>query len=651
MSGILGILDFSPRIDVAGTAEAMLRRLEPRGREKTDLMSSGAATLGVARSSWEEKSDRGGPATVTRDRDCYIVADATLYYPKDLLRRLSGAGVEAQGDSASHLILAAYRAFGDECAKHLEGDFAFILWDSEHRKMVCARDASGVRSLHFARIDGSFVVASTIRAVLEHPNCPDDFDLGNLGVDAAGLLFAYNGGTSYRAVQAVGGGETIVCDSAGLRRTYWWDPQVSASRATGSMDTAAEELREILADAVEQRFDRSGPTSIWLSGGWDSPSIFMAGQDRLTKQGRSLSPISVSFPVGDIGREDEKIAGIAARWNTPVHWVDVSSIPLMELSAEANREREEPYPFFFSRWIRYLARTSRSIDSRVAINGGGGNFLFESSSVALADLVARGKVLSLLREWRALGVRSRKAHTVFRLMIRPLLGPLTLGVAERMRGSLLLGTYERPLPRWLRPDFVARHGIAERARAATPPMRRGRASEDELEWFMTHQAFPRMNALSYQYMLSEGVEARAPLYDQRVIRFATSRPGSERFSNAGTKWLLRHMMKGRVPDEVIAPRRPGAGSLTTYVQKSFDLLFPELYELFRSPVLADLGIVEPSKLKLDLDRHASGIRSKFLAEQVIFAAHVESWLQTSQASRDESSGGVGSMGHLEAAVR
>jgi asparagine synthase (glutamine-hydrolysing) len=635
VSGIFGIFGYAASSVSEAVSERVLAGLTVRGGDRTGVWRDGSAVVGVARAEWETVPALAGIDLALADSGHALVADASLYYRADLRSRLVKAGHPEDARSSSELILAAYRAWGENCAETLEGDFAFILWDQPRGRVVCARDHSGVRPLFFAEVGEALVVGSTLRAILSVPGVSDELDLENVALDAAGIIFAHRNGTCYRAIRAVPAGATLTWQVGGRSRIRsWWDPRVrNAERRTDERERA-EELRRLLADAVEQRFDESRPTSLWLSGGWDSTALYAAGQERLAPSGATLRPISVGYPAGDSARENDLIEAVIARWPAPHRWVDGAEIPLMEAPPSAARGREEPYAMPFEGWLRSVAAASAASGGRVALNGHGGNFLFDSSPAYLADLMASGRLVRLAREWRAMGVQERRAAHFLRWAVVPLLPRLGLLALERVRGRRVHGTYERPLPGWLAPDFVTRHGLAERAREATPRARRGSRSAHELEWFMTHPAFPRLNALTHGFAFEEGIELRVPLYDARIIRFVAAGPWSERHSMGESKRLLRRSVAEVLPQEVLRTRKVRTGTLATYFDRSMKVLLPVIVELFGDPVSGQLGLIDPAAMRRDIERFASGRGHQYLREQILSAAHAESWLRERLGSKD-----------------
>ncbi|MDQ2766692.1 MAG: hypothetical protein M3Y30_06005, partial [Gemmatimonadota bacterium] len=116
MSVILAVIgDSSATLD-ATTISRALAAMRVAPSDRTAIWRGGGAVLAVARQPWEMSPTFSGDALVVTDGALAIVADASIYYRNDLRSALARARVVPTGDSASHLILAAYREWGADCA-------------------------------------------------------------------------------------------------------------------------------------------------------------------------------------------------------------------------------------------------------------------------------------------------------------------------------------------------------------------------------------------------------------------------------------------------------------------------------------------------------------------------------------------------------
>ncbi|CAN5245989.1 asparagine synthase-related protein [soil metagenome] len=595
-----------------------------------ELWRDGSVLLGVSRRPWEMAAGFADGVLLLQEGDLVVAADASLYYRDDLRKALLSAGSDPRGDSPSHLIAAAYRVWGDACVDRLEGDFSFLLWDRERRVLLASRDFTGTRPLFYAEAGSSLLVASRIAGLLAHPDCPRDLNLTAVGEAAAGL-FALRHETAYRSVSQLPAGWNLAWRAGERRLHQYWDPQ-PVELATSSFDDAAEELRELLCRSVSERMDSAAPTSVWLSGGYDSTAIYGAGMEVLRQRGgtEKLEAISVSYPPGDSGREDELIAAVSERWDGSVHWLDIRDIPFFSDPAANASQRDEPFAHAYEEWNRALATATRESGCRVALGGYGGDELFGGSAVYLADLFRTGRWLALSSEWSALGLGGSGFKRFFQLAVQPFLPPAVLRAAGALRpGKPPLRTpWDRPLPPWMNRRFVRERGLLEIARRERQP-RRGRSLEAyHLDWLLTHPFHPRAYSYVFGVARDAGVEIRSPLYDRRIIRFARGRPREDRIGGFKVKRVLRRAVRGLVPGEVLAPRGGRTGTTASYFDSAMRVQHAGfLRETLWDPMLAEVGIIDREVLRREVDAYLQkGMAG--LALPIYLTLQTELWLRT-----------------------
>lgn len=606
MSGILGVFGAGERLPGDGSTSdvalrRMLGRMSMRGNAHVALWREGGVALAVARHDWEFGPGFSGPVLVVQDNDCVVAADATLYYRDDLRRKLTAKGVRPSGQTASHLVLAAYRAWGERCAAELEGDFAFILYDRTHRRVVAARDFAGKRPLFYSELPGGdLAVASTAGSLLAHPACPQELDLVAV-VETMAAFIPHGTRTCHRAIRRLDAGHTLVRERcSGARTAAHWEPPVFESSSGTSFTAAAEELRELLLIAVAERMSNVGLTSVWMSGGRDSTAVFAAVACATRERGTrdALHPVSVSYPPGDPGREDEYIHAIASFWECPVRWVRSEDVPLLDRPAARALARDEPFAHVYEQFNRELARESAAINARIALDGVGGDQLFLVSCVYLSDLLRGGRWFELAREWRAAGFSGSGFRTFFRWAVQPALPDALLQAARIVRhGRPLQGELRRRLPEWVAPAFARQHGLSEYVRALPRPRRGESIAATETRWYFTDPFFPTVFGLMAEFALEEGVELRSPLYDARLLRFAATRPRTERSAGHETKRLLRHAMRGLLPDSVLKARAARTGVASGYFDRAMRKTHAAMIaDALEQPLLSEIGVVDRAAL-------------------------------------------------------
>lgn len=586
----------------------------------TDLLARASSgrdpDLSVSGAPWETELHPLPDAFRFADSELTVVADATLYRDDAGVRR-----------GAARRIADTYRRHGDDVAKHLDGDFAFILWDHSRRRMLAARDFTGRRPLYVGQGAGTVAVASTVASILEDAGIPRTLDLASLAITAAGL-WGHSPATAYSAIHELPPGHQLSWIPGGAPTTSRsWMPPERVPPARGGAQAAAATLRALLEDAVQERLSAVGATAISLSGGWDSPSVLGAGVAVLGAGARDrLRPVSISYPPGDPGREDELIGSILDHTGLATRWIAADAIDLFADAAARARARDLPFAHSFEGWNRALAAGARAEGARVILDGAGGDQLFQVSSVYLADLFRRGRWLALRRQWRQRARRDVRAF--WREAVRPALPRWLVAAIARARRTPVPGTaFDRAIPFWFEQRFVATHSVVERERDARPQLPRGSLVLAECHAYLRFPFFGRILSMLQRFAHSEGVELRSPLLDSRVVAFAIGRPWSDRADGRETKVLLRRAMRGLLPDDVLAPRTHRTGVTSAYFLRQLrGPGRPLVDDLLRESRLADLGMIDLSRLRRAWD-HVLARDDDEVGIRIFFTLQAELWLR------------------------
>ncbi len=605
MSALAGVL--GPSAVTAGAAlPAMFAEMRNRASGAPEQFSSPRATIAAARHSWEEDvTGLRGPLLVEAE-DWVVAADATLYYLQDLRRRLGQPVAMQPGDCVARFVLRALRKWGDQFARFLEGDYSIIAWERSTGRALLARDFGGRRNLAYSiTANGTLVVASSPAAVVTHPDVSSEYDLAFVAVSAVGIV-NHGQRSAWRDVAVVPGGATLsVQDGRITEVDRWLPPSFDDGWESRTSPDAARELRSLLEDATRERLASSGPTTVWMSGGWDSTAVFAAGSAKPT--GRPVLPVSMFYPADDPGNEQDFIRAVADRWRTPVHWVDAESIPLFQDSDRRAGIRDDPMVQAFESSVRRLSQTSRELGARVVLDGFGGDHIFHvSSGGIIADHVFHGRWSHVVREWRQW---PGERYEFYRACVLPQLAQAVRSWIGSVRGRPMGGYWDRTLPPWI---VATREVVSQLSPELEPEPGEG-AAEYESRVAILTPFVARAISWNHAIGLDEGVEIRSPLFDNRVIAFAAARPLSDRGGGGDSKRILRASMAGLLPDSVLAVRTHKTGTPVGYFRRQLQAtLGTEVAKVFgnRRSELERLGVLDRKALESATEQYlGSGIHA------------------------------------------
>lgn len=613
--------------DGAAGVTRLLASMPGRGDLPTTTRCADA-WLGAAPFGWQVPWS--GTAT-GRCGTVVVVADATLYYVDDLVAALAAAGVVPASRLPADLIAAAVVAWGDATASHLEGDFAFVAVDEESGTARLARDWGGLRSLYAAATDRSLACASEAEPLTLLPWVDGALNLPWLA-EAIGGRFESPLETAFVGVQVILAGSTWrwALEGESVRRTlrevdsFAPPPFRGEERADVPFGEAKVQLRALMEAAVRERIPASGDLSVALSGGRDSPAVYALARRIAGERVRSMS---VSYPEGDPGREDDAILEVLETSGGEPHWIRSSDIGILATMRQGAGSRHEPFGHAFAEFQEALARAARQLGTRVLLNGSGGDQLCSGEPSHLADMLRAGQFRALLREWRKLQL-GFDGRAFFRLAIRPNLGPRISRVLGLLRARWAADPFDRPLPRWVRPDFTRRAALEARHQAHFPSRAAaGSAANFERRWLLTHPYFPRVFAEAFRLFLKEGIELRTPLADGRLLRFAATRPRWERREGWQVKSLMRNALADVLPPGITRDRpRPTGTTEGLLAQAVREQLRALVDDLTPGMELGNLGIVDAAawrRVGEELDRSDATP----VALDAVYTALVETWLR------------------------
>jgi asparagine synthase (glutamine-hydrolysing) len=256
MCGICGILKLNGQPVDATVGQRMMDLLWHRGPDDSGSLilqapasqTSPSIFLGHRRLKIIDLSEAARQPLANEDGMIWVIFYGEIYNFLDLRHELEQRGHVFRSRSDTETIVHAYEAFGDDFLTHLDGMFAFALWDGRRQRLILGRDRSGKKPLFYAFDGTQLTFASEIKAILA---CP--WVERRIAVDYLPELLTFGyvpvPRTLYHGIVQVPPASYMVVDRDGLKGPFWyWRPTFSpASNGHGpSAPQAAQHVRELL---------------------------------------------------------------------------------------------------------------------------------------------------------------------------------------------------------------------------------------------------------------------------------------------------------------------------------------------------------------------------------------------------------------------
>jgi asparagine synthase (glutamine-hydrolysing) len=507
----------------------MLADLEVLGGEASASWFDGAKDIAVGRAYRKEHGSAAEPPVVHHG-DCAIVLDGRLS---------SGRTAPGELSSDSLIVIESYLRWGDDCSAHLDGEFAFALWDRRNSRLLCACDVLGRRTLAF-HWDGSRLLACT-RAVtlLRHPRVPRTVDAVYL-VHALCDLWAQPAGmTPFSTIRRLRPGFSVAVEGSKIIERQVDRLRLERPAKRGNERAVYDEFWALLDASTRERLRGVSKPCILLSGGLDSACV-------ASSVSRGVGAADAFSFLRDTGASVDERRAIEAvvrqypslRWRT----IQVSNSPAFAEASPDAPVCDDPSinaaPFLPSRFRAW--RTMAEAGHDAFVDGEGGDEIF--------DMAMRPGDLFAARAWGAAASylvwhRSRSS-TVLRGLVVPHLGGALLRAwlaRERRRRD--------PVPPWIRPVF-RRRPETEHALGQQSEWLARRTFAEYLPALL--ETAPVVGTTGAMRLLasSVGLRGSSPLFDRSIVEFAARVPVQHRLHHAHSKAFLRNAADGRLPDEV-----------------------------------------------------------------------------------------------------
>lgn len=602
MSGVCGIIHF----DGSPVDHAVLRKLVSAAPHRgpdgiAEYFAAGAGFAHLALHSTPE-SIRECQPLVRADGQLVLVADARIDNRQDLIVELRSdlpEGIPTDAD----LILAAYVRWREQCAIRLLGDFAFAIWDADRRRLFCARDAIGMRSICYARAGDAVVFASEVGQVLAHPGVSREIDRAAVGVRVAGYTEDPSR-TLFTAIRRVRPGSSLIAEAAGERHERYWEPPIEDGSPDRDDDGWADELRALLSRAVDDRLRSPTMTvAMELSGGLDSSSVAATAA-----RSRTASLVGVTWRFDQLRSCDESpySAAIAEAGGFPLHSVAAESRWFLHDPHAFRPSADSPY-IGWPTIVTEACEVARRAGARVLLTGRGGDELFRGDPAVLGEELWRHRagVLHVLRQLRRLAHERNVApwRALYGWVLRP-------GVPEPLASRLRVALRNSPsFPKWALPDPHVRAEVRDRINAASAPVRSRRMTQQNRykgirDLGFTYDLFGHYDRIPAPF----GIEVRHPLFDRRLVEFALRLPPRCLMREGTSKWVLRRAFRGILPENVrCRPRKTSFAPFTALALR--DRERTRVSDLFRDPLLARLGLVDRPGLTAAFAEYCEGTAS------------------------------------------
>jgi asparagine synthase (glutamine-hydrolysing) len=518
MCGILGVV--GKEADIHASPEAMLNALGRRGPDDRGLASFSQGILGQTRLSIIDLASGHQPM---RDeaQGLLITFNGEIYNYRTLRHELEQKGHHFTTKSDTEVILKAYAEYGEACPAHLDGMFAFAIWDEKQKQLFVARDRFGEKPFYYSLIGQSLVFASEIKAIIATGLVKPILDLTALDNYLA-LLYVPPWRTLYRDIHPLPPAHSAVFRHGTWKETRYW--QLKKRTLTISSTDAIEETRRLIQESVTHRLTAADvEVGTFLSGGIDSSIVSAVGA-------KSLSPKKIkTFSAGfeDFINELPYAKAVAEQIKSD-HFETQIKTDLISTFRDVSQYFDEPFADSSNIPTALIAQFARK-HVKTILSGDGGDELF----------------------W---GYGHYRRHHHLRKIDKLKLTLFSNPFASHKR-YIQHWTPEERASLWKNPSVI------DADPADHVDIREAETDLEKINLVDLYMALPGdMLTKIDRASMMHSLEVRAPFLSHKLAEFAYNLPSEYKTDRHRGKLILQDAFQDLVPKEVFTRKKQGFGA-------------------------------------------------------------------------------------------
>ena len=380
MGGFVATIDWKGPVDRTAF-DAMCTAMEHRAPTGMRTRHLAGASLAEARVA----STRAAGSEAESLGSLTIVGDVRLIRTRALAEL---AGLPSAGAHEHRmLLLHAFTAAGPAMMDAVDGDFAFVIWDEEERRLFGARDRFGAKPLWYSRTPTGILIASEPKQIVAA-----DRSLGQPSPEALApfVVNRFHRTTSwvFEGIDRLRPATFMTASDTATTLSVYWDLRdVDVDHRT---DDAANEFREVLIESVRERMAAASSTMTELSGGMDSSSVTASASIVAGDRGSLLQTVSVVLP-GHVTDESRWFDATVAMHPWPHHRV-IPRAHDLDTYADDMWVLDRPTAMLTRDVTFGIAARAAREGATLVLTGLGGDDVLNEGWV-LADLLRTGRIV------------------------------------------------------------------------------------------------------------------------------------------------------------------------------------------------------------------------------------------------------------------
>lgn len=443
-----------------------------------------------------------------------IVYDGTIYNKKELKNELLEKGYLIKGDSDEEIILYTYIYYKEECLLHLDGIFAFAIFDGT--TLFLARDKFGLKPLYYQLINNHLIFASSIKGILAHKDTLRVIDKeGFINLYALGPM-SEEGKTPFKDIMILKSGEYLNYTINKLTTNKYY--HLPLRQINDSFEEAKIKVKDIIIKTVKKYNEENAAS--FLSGGLDSSIVatIMSENKLIDTYYLDYQDNQINFTANNFqrSRDIDTARLMANKLNSHHHELIINSKELFDELLTSADNRGIPGMADIDASLFWLAKKI-AVNNKVILSGECADEVFGGYPWCYRKETDEGCYFPWLRN-----IDTRIKLLKKELQEFDFKGTIKKAYEDTIKNIEYLDDEDEESKKWRKMTYL------------------------NLYWF-GYQLLIRNDTQT----INAGLDARCPFAEPELIEYVYNLPYQYKYQNNQEKYLLREAFIDLLPEELV----------------------------------------------------------------------------------------------------
>lgn len=542
-----GIIGFNFKSD----DENILKVLHHRGPDNSSKVEFENFTLVHNRLSIVDHNPQSNQPFKSSCGKYTIVFNGEIYNYKELKNKLEYK-YDFITDSDTEVLLYAYIEYGKDCLKYFRGMFAFAIYDERNDKLFCARDRIGIKPFLYYFKDGKFIFGSELNSILILLDSKPKINQESI-LQYFKYLYIPHPNTIFQDIYKLPPAHILIYENKSIKIEKYWDIDSFIGQNNHlNENEILSQLDDLFNESVQLRMIADVELGSFLSGGIDSSLILYYMQKNSTKP---INTFTLGFKNAK-NYDETSDAKIMANFFKTNHNEIIIEPQVLELLPKMVQHFGEPFASPTGLLIHELTKETKKY-ATVALAGDGGDEVFggypKYRALQFADKLSfiPPSVFNLMSKLTDKIPESTSGNHLPR-RIKKFVSSMSKNNAEKyddwssyITDDDLASLFKNFIPY----THIVKYLWENQSKCDSLI----KSSIVDLKTYLPNDMLYYGDTMS----MANSFEVRFPLIDHKIVEFITSVDPKWRINNGQTKYLMKKLLHGKIPDSIIHKKKLG----------------------------------------------------------------------------------------------